>query len=585
MTQGHHSIPEERDSRTEDQFGPVSSSMLTPPGDLCPVSNPVGPTESGSVIEPVWVKPGQIVFDKYLVLGLLGRGGMGTVWLVRHRELEVERALKLIVSGIMTDENSQARLKREARVMALFSHPNAVAVHDARITSEAAFIEMEYIRGKPISSLLEPGNPMPLDWSARILVQLGAVLQEAHDRGIIHRDLKPSNLMLLDGYPPGQEHLKVLDFGIAKLLGTDAAEVDDIETGTGVFLGTALYASPDQQMYGSVDGRSDLYSVGVTLYEFLTGYRPFAGPRAVFDHIHTPPPPFAEKNPLVRVPRAVERVVMRCLAKDPADRPQSARDLVEEFHKAMASGGLPRLEAEPSVLTVGLGETKNLALVVNQDGRSDPIEVEFELGPAGLVLPANLVIPTGTNRVDVTIGAELDCEIGDSQVQVLGRCRSDDVVCRSTLTIQVIDSASAHFRRGVIHREDDEPDEAMNEFRRTLHLDPTHQRAHYYLGKGYHALRDYDEAVSHYDAAFRHGLIDADAYVDRGNAYYDRREYQPAIDNYTMAIQIDQACALAFERRAAAHARLGHHDLSQEDRLLGEQIRMGRDRSRPFRPA
>src|SRR5262249_25574154 len=190
--------------------------------------------------------PGQLVFGRYYVKKELGRGGMGKVWLVQHKELGVDRALKMISAGIAFDPQVRLRFQREARAMALFSHPNAVTVHDARLTQQdIAFIEMEYVQGQSIDKLLKKGTPMPLDWTARILAQLCNVLQKAHDAGIIHRDLKPSNLMLLDGQEPGREFLKVLDFGIAKILGVEH-RADDASTSTGGFLGTPPYTSPEQ---------------------------------------------------------------------------------------------------------------------------------------------------------------------------------------------------------------------------------------------------------------------------------------------------------------------------------------------------
>jgi serine/threonine protein kinase/formylglycine-generating enzyme required for sulfatase activity len=278
-------------------------------------------------------EPGQLIFDRYIVVRKLGEGGMGSVWLVRHQELGNERALKLIASGIAMDPQARARFRREARIMGRLSHINAVAVHDFRLARDAAYIEMEYVRGPSLNHLMKPGLLMPLDWTARILDQLCDVLQAAHEQGITHRDLKPSNLMLVEGRPPGKELLKVLDFGIAKI-----RDPDDVRTMTGNFIGTAHYSSPEQIRGDEVDGRSDLYSVGVLLYELLTGYRPFTG--SIFhltnSHVHTPPPAFVERNPEVRVPAAVERVVMSCLAKEPSARPQNARALSEAFQHALA---------------------------------------------------------------------------------------------------------------------------------------------------------------------------------------------------------------------------------------------------------
>ncbi len=243
--------------------------------------------------------------------------------------------------------------------MARLSHPHAVAVHDARIGIDAAFIEMEYVKGQSLNRILTPGVPMPLAWTARILEQLCDVLQEAHSLKIVHRDLKPANLMLVDGRPPGKEQLKVLDFGIAKILEGDLTS-GDCRTNTGCFIGSAPWSSPEQASDAPIDGRSDLYSVGVILYEFLTGHRPFSGPitRVLLDHLSTPPPPFAERNPNVVVPPEIERVVMRCLAKNPDDRPQSAHKLAEELAAAFdRSLGMPSPDRAASDLRPMVTET------------------------------------------------------------------------------------------------------------------------------------------------------------------------------------------------------------------------------------
>ena len=328
---GHSEIPGGRSRRHEDFRELDRAHPLPTP---TPTDDELAGKE-GFVGRP---EPGQTLFGRYRVEKMIGEGGMGSVWLVRHLELDALRALKLIVANNAFNPEAQARFRREARVMARLSHPNAVVVHDARITRGAAFIEMEYIRGESLNRLLKPGVPMPLDWTARILVQLSDVLQEAHDHKIVHRDLKPSNLMLVEGRPPGKEFLKVLDFGIAKILEPD--QEGDLHTMTGSFMGTAQYSSPEQASGEAIDGRSDLYSVGVILYEFLTGRRPFEGPlsRQLYDHLHTPPPSFAVRNPVVTVPPAVERVVLRCLAKNPADRPQTAHALAKEFLQVLAEG-------------------------------------------------------------------------------------------------------------------------------------------------------------------------------------------------------------------------------------------------------
>ena len=314
---------------------------------------------------PVVPEPGKVLFGTYLVERPLGGGAMGTVWLVQNLELNKLRALKLIVPGFAFDPAAQARFRREAQVMALVEHPNAVTVHAARISRDVAYIEMEYVSGKSLDRILQRGVPMPLNWVARVLAQLCDVLQEAHGKQVVHRDLKPSNLMLVDTLNPAKLQLKVLDFGIAKVLENDNS---DVHTTTGQFMGTAQYTSPEQASGGAVDHRSDIYSVGVILYELLTGARPFTGPvhQLIFGHLYSPPPRFAERTPPVDVPPAVEEVVLRCLAKNPDDRFQSALAVSEAFSTAVfgvSSPPAPRPEswsvsipnpvAEPGVGAVG----------------------------------------------------------------------------------------------------------------------------------------------------------------------------------------------------------------------------------------
>jgi serine/threonine protein kinase/formylglycine-generating enzyme required for sulfatase activity len=278
------------------------------------------------------IEPGRVLFNRYEVLREIDRGGMGVVWLVRHLELDAERVLKFIRPGFTIHDTIRVRFQREAKITAKFTHPNIVVVHDARLTGNSAYFEMEYVRGQSLNKLLRPGVPMPLEWIGRILDQLCDALQVAHDNQVVHRDLKPSNLMLVEGRPPGKEFLKVLDFGIAKILDSDNKDSGG-RTMTEGFLGTVHYASPEQLLGRPVDGRSDIYATGVLLYEMLSGFRPFGGTamEQMHGHAYLPPPPMADKNPQAHVRPELERLVMRCLAKDPAGRPESPRALAEEF--------------------------------------------------------------------------------------------------------------------------------------------------------------------------------------------------------------------------------------------------------------
>ncbi len=307
------------------------------------------------------IKPGEILLDRYRVIQQLGEGGMGQVWLVEDLELQQMRALKTISPKYAFDQEARLRLSNEAKAMArLQNHPNIPIVHDVspnlRNTSGSQefqtnqlgfpYIVMEFLPGESLEKLLEPGVPKPLDWALEILTQVCEALEETHHRGIIHRDLKPSNLILTTG--PKRRVLKMLDFGIAKMLGEEELP-EDLKTVVGAFMGTPPYASPEQA-YGYAQPSSDIYSVGVILYELLTGFRPFAG-RKKFAVIHATkfdqPQAFIEVNPEVDVPLAIEEVVFRCLAKNPEDRPRTPLDLLKEFRVAL---GLPEIEPEPAHL-------------------------------------------------------------------------------------------------------------------------------------------------------------------------------------------------------------------------------------------
>ncbi len=291
--------------------------------------------------------PGVTIFDKYRVIGLLGQGGMGEVWRVHDEGLDDDRAIKLIrrtTTGL--DEDAIARFWLEARVMAKIKNPHAVTVHEIHLDQhDAAYIVMEYVEGESLEKVLHARKTLPLAFISRLVSQVCSVLEVAHKQKIIHRDLKPSNLMLVAGGPEGEEQFKVLDFGIAKVQGQDDSP-ESPRTQARTFLGTPPYTSPEQSL-GRSEPSSDIYSLGIILYELITGRRPFRGEflNLITDTMKEPPPPFATTNPAVSVPPEVEALVMACLAKAPADRPRTARELSDLFQAAIA----PPIDAPPHV--------------------------------------------------------------------------------------------------------------------------------------------------------------------------------------------------------------------------------------------
>ena len=280
---------------------------------------------------------GRVFLGRYEARRLLGEGGMGRVYLARQLDLGRDVVVKVMHDHIATDEKFRDRFQRETLLMARFHHPGAVTLYDATLNDpNGPCIVMEYVKGVNLETLLAKNGRMNAPRVGRIIGELCEVLQAAHDEGIIHRDLKPANLMIIDPDTP-RERIKVMDFGLAKLIeGEPVRKVTD--TNVDFAVGTPGYICPEQVRGEEMDHRGDLYSVGVMMFELLSGRLPFSGGNSMdilLAHATEPPPTFAEIGLKGRIPREIEQLVYDCLAKDPDDRPQNARDLAERFDTAL----------------------------------------------------------------------------------------------------------------------------------------------------------------------------------------------------------------------------------------------------------
>jgi serine/threonine-protein kinase len=263
---------------------------------------------------------------------------MGRVFLAHQIDLGRQVAVKIMHDHIASDPRFCERFQRETLLMARFQHPYVVTLFDASLNDpQGPCIIMEYIRGVTLDTLLHRNGRLTPGRVGRLLGQLCEALQAAHAAGIIHRDLKPTNLMVVDPDTP-YEKIKVMDFGLAKLVQPSPMQKVSV-TGTEFAVGTPGYISPEQVRGEEMDQRGDLYSVGVILYELLTGRIPFAG-RSSMDvllaHATEDPPTFEQAGAADWVPPAIEALVLSCLAKQPQDRPPNARELAERFETALA---------------------------------------------------------------------------------------------------------------------------------------------------------------------------------------------------------------------------------------------------------
>jgi serine/threonine protein kinase len=280
---------------------------------------------------------------RYRLLRKLGAGGMGEVFLAEDTRLGRQVALKLLAPELAKDEMHRRRFVREARSASALSHPNVCVIHEVgELDDGRPFIAMEFIEGLTLETRIE-GGPIPIEEAVSIIVQVADALEAAHSRGIVHRDIKPANISV-----DARGQVKVLDFGLAKWMGVDGAgagQTTSLTTAPGTLLGTPAFMSPEQALGRPLDERSDIFSFGAVLYQLLTGRLPFPGDS------------FAEvASKLVQgryeaiarfnydVPAELERITRKCLAKEPENRFQSARELcldLKRLKQDLAAGGSP----------------------------------------------------------------------------------------------------------------------------------------------------------------------------------------------------------------------------------------------------
>jgi serine/threonine protein kinase/Tol biopolymer transport system component len=279
----------------------------------------------------------------YEIASLLGAGGMGEVYRARDLRLQREIALKVLPEIAASDPDRRERFTREALAVAALNHPHIVTIHSVEDAGSTVFLTMELVSGRALSTVLQPGG-LPLERVLTIGIAVAEAISAAHQKGITHRDLKPANVMLGEGEHAGR--IKVLDFGLAKIVerqpGFSPASMLPTEeragTAEGRILGTVAYMSPEQAEGRAVDGRSDLFSLGVVLYEIATGQQPFAGETSLSilsSILKDTPRSVTEINPAL--PADFGRIIRRALAKDPERRYQSAKDLRNDLQDLKAS--------------------------------------------------------------------------------------------------------------------------------------------------------------------------------------------------------------------------------------------------------
>ena len=316
---------------------------------------------------------GQTFLKRYRVLRPLDEGGMSKVYLGMQTDPPREVAIKVLKPEMASQPKVREHFRREIYILSKFHHPHSVAYYDADPDAKQPVLVMEYLRGTDLLHLIDRHKRFSSERTGRLLGQMCAVLQAAHGEGIVHRDLKPGNWFVLHPDTP-QEKLKLMDFGLAKMSSLFYISPEEmLNSAHPKAAGTPEYISPEQIRGNDVDRRGDLYSLGVVLFEMLTGRRPFEGSvdSLLVAHLDRDPPSFFTAGAADNVPPAIEQLVLDCLAKYPEERPQSAEEVAKRYEEALGRKIYEKVQpssspSKPGVLIRKLGSLAERNAIVRR---------------------------------------------------------------------------------------------------------------------------------------------------------------------------------------------------------------------------
>jgi serine/threonine-protein kinase len=259
---------------------------------------------------------------RYKILGTLGKGGMGVVYKAQDTVLDRLVAFKVLPDSLQENPLALKNFLREAKSAAALNHPNIVTIYDAGEQDGVYFIAMEYVDGNTLKQIVKHRGRISAGGIVHVLAQMSEGLAYAHDHKIVHRDIKTANTMWAR-----DRKAKIMDFGLAKV-------IEEVRNHTTVVSGTPYYMSPEQTLGKNVDHRTDIYSLGVSIFELATGRLPFTEGNLPYHHVHTQPPDPREFEP--SVPDLIAEIILRCMEKDPSKRFQSAREIIGRLKKSLA---------------------------------------------------------------------------------------------------------------------------------------------------------------------------------------------------------------------------------------------------------
>jgi serine/threonine-protein kinase len=517
------------------------------------------------------LSPGENV-GPYRIIEQLGQGGMATVFKAYHPALDRYVAIKVLHPAFKEDPNFLARFQREARIVAKLEHPHIVPVYDFSEHKGMAYLVMRYVEGETLKAHLT-GEPLASERILEILQPVAEALAYAHEQGVLHRDIKPSNVMLT---PEGGIFLT--DFGLARM-----AQSGESTLSQDMMIGTPQYMSPEQAKGEEVDERTDIYSLGVVLFEMLTGRVPFSAdtPYAVIhDHIYTPLPLPTTIKPDIFP--ALERMVLKALAKEQDDRYQKVTELVLAFEDAVveaASGVAPAPEeekvAEPATVPSTVVEAKPSAPEARPSRRRWLIIGGAAAALLLLVCCAGLFLVSRVQKAKGTPTPGEPTPIAGSEIKATpspeGPTKTplpsgEDPVSRALRQVQANpNDPHAHLMLGNAYVLQEEKVKALEEFERAIELDPEYAEAYIRAGDMLTAQRDFARAAEMYQRAADLEPDSIEANLKAAQTLWLARQRRPAIQYFRRLTELAPDLPLPYAARGIFLVNTGRLEEGREE--------------------
>jgi len=463
---------------------------------------------------------------RYHILEEIGRGGLGIIYKAEDPVLLRNVAIKILPPTLVSETESRDRFIREAQAAAKLNHPNILGIYDINEHEGMYFVVFEYAPGTTLEAKMEKQPVFELNAAAEIFVPVLEAIDYAHQNNVLHRDIKPANILITD-----ENHVKVADFGLAWL------ESEQSLNETGTALGTFAYFSPEQTRGERLDRRTDIYSLGVVLYQMLTGKLPFTAdnPAALIEaHLTQEPVPPSKSNRAISP--AVEACILKALKRNPDDRYETVTEMIEAFTKGVY--GEARM---PSISPTEAAEYNTRGSTFYKQGNLDLAMAEWEKAtekdPYNALIHNNLgTAYDGLGKVDLAV----------SEYEKAVQLNPNNFVAHYNL-------GSAYYRVGNL-------DSGIAQYKTVVALNPKFAPAHYNLGNCYYKKGDFDQAVAEWQNTLANKPDHAEAIYNLGNASWRKGKFEEAHEQWKHTLEIDPNFALASFNIGAYYYKEGKFD-------------------------